>query len=753
MKNEIEDIVEQIKYTDSQKSVTPSNAYSQDFTDSSSDKNLQSSGKETYVIDHVDNESEKIYPLHSDESILNLSSKDFAESDDERKPKHNRRNHSEAVFVENTFTQTSKSLFQLRNEVSIQNTVELQHLETQTSFDAITKRIDVNNTQNLQENQHVSNNEKQMHVRESDETKLKMLYSNSFDDNSSVLKDSEIDCESKSNDNMDRDGNFITLKNYDSKDVSSEYYNYSPDESSDEESWSVNSDIEEDSLMQNGIDAMKQDYSSDIDSGTLESVENDVTGLYQTIASVPRAQTNTYPDSAICDVSVLTTVTEETNTNNSVLHESQIFYSNNIQSLKDPHRAARSKFRIQALFNNGNTNENDGNNLKLPPIYTNSSSPIVNPLFCVNNQQMQPHKHPHTIKEHQVISDRYEYGYKNLASGESPLVYTNHDANNNSVQVQLPPITFNVFSNQYNKIETLFSKTEQRNQEMRCEEINIRDKIQDLKVSNTKTKPEIKKRSKSPSECPIGEPKVCEVAEKGCDALCTDIMRRLQSSTWQEVAETLAYLPKSLESFWPIMSEIRTADLLRQIVSLIQLPRTQVAQAACEATGHLLKHTNFTKKPEFNEAVSVLLAKTNSYNRAVRRAANLALDELVCGLHYTRCVDAICVAGVEHKSPLVRCAASRLLIVCCAMAEGGRRLLRCRPPSAAAARRHVLQAMAVLLHDKNLETRKYAERLYAILRPLPNFEAYFLTDVDAKLATEHMKKYDHILKLNAKNTR
>lgn len=44
--------------------------------------------------------------------------------------------------------------------------------------------------------------------------------------------------------------------------------------------------------------------------------------------------------------------------------------------------------------------------------------------------------------------------------------------------------------------------------------------------------------------------------------------------------------------------------------------------------------------------------------------------------------------------------------------------------------------------------RKYAERLYAMLRPLQNFEAYFLTDVSTDLATKHMKKYDQLLLQN-----
>lgn len=41
--------------------------------------------------------------------------------------------------------------------------------------------------------------------------------------------------------------------------------------------------------------------------------------------------------------------------------------------------------------------------------------------------------------------------------------------------------------------------------------------------------------------------------------------------------------------------------------------------------------------------------------------------------------------------------------------------------------------------------RKYAERLFSMLRPLSNFEAFYLTDVDMETATKQMKKYEQML--------
>ncbi|KAJ0177608.1 hypothetical protein K1T71_006481 [Dendrolimus kikuchii] len=250
--------------------------------------------------------------------------------------------------------------------------------------------------------------------------------------------------------------------------------------------------------------------------------------------------------------------------------------------------------------------------------------------------------------------------------------------------------------------------------------------------------------SGSPSRSP-DESLLCDAAARGCEVLCAEVLRRLRSVSWIDVVDTLEELPKVLDKFWGVITEHRIADLIRHVCSHVESPRTQVAKAACNTLSSILKTTNYTKKPDFYEAVAILLTKTGSFSRPVRRAANVALDSIVCGVELSHAVTAICVHGVDHKSPLVRCAASRLLVVSCALAGGGRELLRTRPQSAVCARKHALQALAAFLCDKNTETRKYAERLYSMLRPLNNFEAYYLTDVEVEVATRQMKKYDHLL--------
>ncbi|XP_063368292.1 uncharacterized protein LOC134656658 [Cydia amplana] len=257
-----------------------------------------------------------------------------------------------------------------------------------------------------------------------------------------------------------------------------------------------------------------------------------------------------------------------------------------------------------------------------------------------------------------------------------------------------------------------------------------------------------------------------DVAARGCDALCADVIARLRQACstcarmtfeqhvsryessdscgakWAAAVEVMEDIPRLFRGFWPAVPEHRLADLLRLVTAQVESPRTRVARTACAALAALLSHTGYTKRPDFDEALAALLGKTGSMASALRRAANLALDQIVAAAATAPALTSLCLYGANHKSGLVRCAAARLLVVAAALAAGGRGLLRARPRSAADARRLVLRSLAALLDDRSQDTRKYAERLYALLRPLPGFEAFFLADVEARAACRLMKKLD-----------
>ncbi|XP_047531762.1 uncharacterized protein LOC125067298 [Vanessa atalanta] len=778
MENEVEDIVGDVKYTDSQKSVTTSALYSLDFTDSSSDKN-NSTGKDTYVIDYDSDDSDKTFQVHKSESKINLTDKESI---------LNVRQDSKAtnlvysmdksagsslpvcnIIAQEIFTQTSKTIIELAQKDTKKPTENT--LETQTSFVSITENKSIAykihilgrncsyNSDELREIQYTNENLCKQNIQNIQNYSNNVILTNTFEDTAAVFcllekdKNTDVKIVDKSAADVIRFIEDESKENAEKKSPVTTHDSYA----SEFESSNFDSDIENDSLMENEYFDSKT-KSRDDNSETSEmmnSIDSDVEELYNKLSKSPQLLSPILSvEPPIRNFGLLSPLTEETVQKK----ESIVDVTPSLQTLTKTSEYSDNDTLFEnnasvkvSLFSDRDSAE-ENNHLKLPPIYKNEScpSPHLNFLFTLNNQ-----KHiektgmlPSLYERQNEQIDRWEIGTKNLASGESPHINkSNGPMKITKENIHLPSIHLEGLpNNTSNRTNCFTSSIQQSSINGSFDIISIQGKIKELKMSSNKTRPKYSSRSGSPSSLSSpNETRICDTAEKACDVFCAELLRRLRSSSWLEIKETLEDLPRAFEKFWSVVTENRIADLIRQVSLHIESPRTQVARAACKTLAEILKNTNYTKKPDFYEAMSTLLTKTGSYNRPVRREANVALDDIVCSVDVTHCVAAICVYGVGHKSVLVRCSSARLLVVCCALAEGGRQILRTRPPSAAAARRHALRSLAELLQDKNTDTRKYAERLYAILRPLPNFEAYFLTDVDVELASKHMKKYDQLL--------
>ncbi|XP_028161189.1 uncharacterized protein LOC114353398 [Ostrinia furnacalis] len=788
MDEEIEDLVGDVKYTDSQKSVATSNVYSLDFTDSSSDKN-NSSSKETYVIElDESDDSETTFHLHGNQSVINLRDVSKQRTPSNMNIQYETINKiskaTSATFhtcsiAQEIFTQTSKTIIELaETEGAIRKAIDNKTLETQTSFISISENKTVEYRIHVTEAhaefaRHVDN-----HVNNANNVcsiSRNQIICNSLDDGSSKfpISESENDrTDDTKSDNSNSSNNDEVIKIVDDKDVKESDYSENKEEYGDSSPFEKSdTDIDEDSLMCNEYIEGNKNYKGDNTSDTSEvpkSIDSDVEDLYKKLSEKmcinvertceqdlgPRFNT----------LSPLTEESERVPTKKESILDITPDCSN-ISDLKDDDKyllfTNSTGIKVKALPNE--ETRNDRENFKLPPIKSNQScptSPHLNFLFSGNTQRSNSHK-----PREWGVGDRWEIGTKDLAAGESPLISGRSDPARKPDALQLPPIhaeghpkqnipqttnTSEVKGPQcLKKPETFLARVN--------ESISIKDKITELKMSNNSLKhwPSGKhnvttsesktSRSASPGSVSPDESRLGDIAERGCDALCVELLRRLRSASWFEIADTLEEIPRVMEKFWGIIPEHRIADLIRQVSGHVESPRTQVARSACHTLASVLKNTNYTKKPDFYEAVTTLLVKTGSFSRPVRRAANVALDGIVCGVELTHAVTALCIHGVGHKSPLVRCAAARLLVVCCALAGGGRDLLRTRPPSAVCARRHALRALAALLEDKSTDTRKYAERLYSMLRPLANFEAFYLTDVEVEVAARQMKRFDQLL--------
>ncbi|KAG6462314.1 hypothetical protein O3G_MSEX013189 [Manduca sexta] len=760
MDEDIEDLLGDVKYTDSQKSVATTNMYSMDF-DSSSDKN-NSSGKETYVIECDDSEDSETYLLHSNRSVVNLFEREHhtAQNVDvlvkTKKPYKRHKTASTSVhkclFVaQEIFTQTSKTIIELA-EIETLSKVERKSLETQTSLISIKESKIVE--QSLELTNSVSHCNVIKHDFDVNNSKrcvvtCDQLLNGSLEDGSSKFLTSEPE-NSAASDDSDRIINIIDDESKDNE-LSEEQIANRYENTSDFED--TNSDIEQDSLMECCQLKPISDNQSD-SSEVTKSVDHDIEDLYTKLSeSIDLYPFDKTSEEGKRKIGTLTPLTEESTMKKDSVDTSS--YKNNFNSLeKDVPFTNNQGMRIKLLPNE----DIDKSSFKLPPIQNNKScpnSPHLNFLFSLNASSKNSERAgalPTVVEDQnqkRCMGDRWEIGNKELASGEGALINGNYDSMHFSPEyLQLPPI--HIEGHVVHNARTssfLNDRVDAHAVDTYSDSISIKNKIRELKMSRHAKKniPTPRSRSMSPiSICHEGS-RISDVAEKGCEALCAELSRRLRSTSWTQIADTLEDVPRSLDKFWGIISEQRIADLIRLVSAHVESPRTQVSRSACHTLASILKNTNYTKKPDFHEAVTILLTKTGSYSRPVRRAANVALDDIVSGVEFSHAITALCIHGASHKSPLVRCASARLLVVSCALAGGGRELLRARPPTAAAARRYALRSLAALLEDKNTDTRKYAERLYTMLRPLGNFEAYYLTDVDVEQASRQMKKYDQLL--------
>nr|XP_015839444.1 PREDICTED: protein FAM179A [Tribolium castaneum] len=174
----------------------------------------------------------------------------------------------------------------------------------------------------------------------------------------------------------------------------------------------------------------------------------------------------------------------------------------------------------------------------------------------------------------------------------------------------------------------------------------------------------------------------------------------------------------------------------QRLIELLKSPRSHVCRTACQAAGHLFEYVKDTRRPEFDDIVDILLHKTADSNRFIRHDANLALDCMVTHISTFNAVRALCQKGPFHKNPLVRCATVRLL-VCAIVIAGADFVLN--PNNNEYTRKRVILNMARFLEDKNLETRKLAERLYKVLSKDTRFEVYLKKYLEKEQITKIKK--------------
>lgn len=439
--DEIEDIVGQVTYTDSQKSIpttlTSSRVYSSDFTDSSEDRN-NSSGKETYVVECDSEDSEGTFPLSNTRSAIIVNDhhkKSVALNVSVQCATSNIMTKSATTSLQRcsflakeTFTQTSKTIIELAEKEGMIKAPHNKSLQTQTSIMSIIEnktveyRIEVSSARstfskseiisNTQEDpKNINDISNEMPPNSVDESTSKFPVSVSLSEENDY---NDVNRSASSSDQLIRlitDDSEDTIMSY-ACDVRDEIHAPAFQELS-----LPGSDIEEDSLRSNSPRSGNRNGLAYCDINELRERLAESENVYS------NEQTFDVPDIRRLG-GTLTPLTEESN----VRKESSVEISPPADIIGDSNHNAN----VELLFTS-NTGlkvkmmkniEIKKEPFKLPPINPkNQSCPnspqLLNSLFNNSNNLNKSGTLPCLYEKNK---DRWEIGSKNLASGESPHI-------------------------------------------------------------------------------------------------------------------------------------------------------------------------------------------------------------------------------------------------------------------------------------------------------------------------------------------
>lgn len=436
--DEVEDIVGQVTYTDSQKSIpttlTSSRVYSSDFTDSSEDRN-NSSGKETYVVECDSEDSEGTFPLcHTASAIIvnDRHKKTVALNVNVQCATNNILTTSATTSLQRcsfvaqeTFTQTSKTIIELAEKEGMIKAPHGNSLQTQTSIMSITEnktveyRIEVSSAPSTfsksdiaeKHPKYVNDTSNDTPPYSVDDSSSKFPASISFSDDN---VGNDINRSSSSSDQLIKiiaDGSEDTIMS------SACNVGNGINTPTFQELSCTGSDIEEDSL--------RSDSPRSGNGNTLAYC--DIKELRERLAE----NENVYSNEQTFDVpdirrlgGTLTPLTEESN----VRKESSVEIAPPTDIIGD----ANNDGNVELLFTSSTglkvkmmkNNESKKESFKLPPINTRyqscpNSPHLLNSLFNNSNNFSKAGTLPCVLEKKK---DRWEINTKDLASGESPHI-------------------------------------------------------------------------------------------------------------------------------------------------------------------------------------------------------------------------------------------------------------------------------------------------------------------------------------------
>ncbi|XP_021939380.1 TOG array regulator of axonemal microtubules protein 1 isoform X2 [Zootermopsis nevadensis] len=189
----------------------------------------------------------------------------------------------------------------------------------------------------------------------------------------------------------------------------------------------------------------------------------------------------------------------------------------------------------------------------------------------------------------------------------------------------------------------------------------------------------------------------------------------LDNSEWEVTLQGLKLLMRLMRHH-PETIHTQLHSVIVAVGKQVRNLRSQVARAACQASGELFLSQKRALETDLDELVSSLLHRTADTNRFLRADSNAALDKMIEVISPSRAVAVITGKGISHQNAIVRTASARLLVslvskigVDKVMSHSGDM------------RDKILIAGSNLLTEGSLDTRCFAKQLFRMLSTHPTF--------------------------------
>lgn len=192
---------------------------------------------------------------------------------------------------------------------------------------------------------------------------------------------------------------------------------------------------------------------------------------------------------------------------------------------------------------------------------------------------------------------------------------------------------------------------------------------------------------------------------------------QLDSSEWEVTMQGLQLLVRLMRHH-PETVHTQLHSVVVAVAKQVRNLRSQVARAACQASGELFLSQKKALETDLDELASPLLHRTSDTNRFLRADSNAALDKMLDVITPSKALAVIVGKGVSHQNAIVLTASARLLVSLVGRVGVDKVMTHTRDM-----RDKILIAGSNLLTEGSLDTRCFAKQLFRMLSTHPTFNS------------------------------